>query len=670
MKQTLTSFIILALATTCCGKHSCGTPLPSLSLRIVNGHHAKAAEWPWHAVILHKKSKLEPFTYACGGSLIHKRYVLTTAHCTCNDGTGNQLAKQNLRVQLGVQRLDEVTEQDRQYAVEEVHTVGEDGSYAGLKNDIALLKLRTKVEITRYVLPVCLPGRDVMDGEMGTVVGFGLTEDDEVSTGLKAAPMPMVEMGQCLRSDRTGWGEMLDEGLFCAGHRNGTTVCNGDSGGGLVVRRGGSWQLGGMVSFGLDRKPGDSRCRPDGFGAFTRVFKYMGWIQQAIATSMSYKSASELQPGVISGESYHFGTGPFSHLQYHNVPQLLPEKYYFSLRFKTSFPEGVLFYAENPDFTNFIALFLHDGILYHGFDFGLGGIALASTRRYDDGKWHSVIFARYRNTGTLVIDGEEEARGRTDGSKVTLNVTAPLFVGGVSEEYMDRLANSLHVEVAFLKQNTFDGCISDILMFEIPLGPPSNATQTISCSAQISSDVFFDKGGGYVLLHNKFVLDSEFAIGMSFKPRSPSGTLFSLFGTRGYFMLELTNGNISYVVKNGVHRSSKTYQPVGENLFEERWHIMAVTIEDHTLFHTVTVQLNGFFKLTFETFPFIPKDTSVSLYLGENPYKQNIANRNHHHHKLARPGPTPEGLLPVVVGRVLPPPTTLLVFILPSLETP
>ncbi|XP_053685368.1 transmembrane protease serine 9-like [Sabethes cyaneus] len=256
---------------------------------ITNGQDTAPGDWPWHVAIYHRKGR--SVDYACGGTIISEQFIMTAAHCVMNVANGFQLAPNRIFVRLGIHDLDSVNP-----AFVQQHEVGKISKFANftrLADDIALLELSTIIRFNDYVQPACVNLEPNITGEYGTVVGWGLTENDDISPILKKADIPVVEPVACLRTDRVLFGQTLDEGLFCAGYTNGTGVCNGDSGGGLFFRRANTWFLGGIVSFSQMRSDGTNKCYTKGYGAFTKVHHYISWISET--TGLRFQRNNDVQ---------------------------------------------------------------------------------------------------------------------------------------------------------------------------------------------------------------------------------------------------------------------------------------------------------------------------------------------------------------------------------------
>ncbi|XP_055588739.1 coagulation factor IX-like [Uranotaenia lowii] len=159
-----------------------------------------------------------------------------------------------------------------------------------LRNDIAVLELGEVVRFNDYILPACLNVDPVMSSWNGTAIGWGMIENDELSPELRQAELPMIDPVNCLISDRDYFGHTIDHGMFCAGHQNGTTVCNGDSGGGLFVKREDRWYLSGIVSFIKKRPDHTNFCSTDSYAGFTDVSKYISWIKNETNIQVQAKS--------------------------------------------------------------------------------------------------------------------------------------------------------------------------------------------------------------------------------------------------------------------------------------------------------------------------------------------------------------------------------------------
>ncbi|XP_055591495.1 serine protease easter-like [Uranotaenia lowii] len=257
----------------------CGIPKHANTLLIVNGVDAKISDWPWHAAI-RQYSGGQP-EYVCGGTLISERFVLTAAHCTYGE---NPNKPPKMSVLLGVNAVG--SPDGQVYNVEKIHR-NPGFTLEQLKDDIALLELENPVRFSDFVLPICLSKRmEINPGKVGAVVGWGYTENDIPSTKLKLAKLPVVGELDCKKKEVELYSKVLTNRVFCAGYGNGTSPCNGDSGGGIAFEKGDAWYLGGIVSFTKPRD-GSSLCSTTTYTVFTKVNSYLDWISQITNTDFS-----------------------------------------------------------------------------------------------------------------------------------------------------------------------------------------------------------------------------------------------------------------------------------------------------------------------------------------------------------------------------------------------
>ncbi|XP_019552230.3 uncharacterized protein LOC109422049 [Aedes albopictus] len=265
---------------------TCG--LPSADHRrplIVKGEPASSVgEWPWHASIWHRITH-GTYVYVCGGTLLSELYVLTAGHCVSKEG--NALNERLITVQVGSVRqnllLNGFPVQNLGVAENILH---EEFALRSFQADVAMLVLETKVAFNEFVRPACLPdaggtsdGKELY-GRQAVAVGFGKTEQAETSYVLRKIRLPIVDYVTCLESNRKVFGSTLSAGVLCAGHRNGSTICNGDSGGGLLTEDdGGRWVLRGVISFSAQRGWNDTSCSLTDYSAFVNVAYYGRWIR-------------------------------------------------------------------------------------------------------------------------------------------------------------------------------------------------------------------------------------------------------------------------------------------------------------------------------------------------------------------------------------------------------
>ncbi|XP_053606482.1 uncharacterized protein LOC128672966 isoform X2 [Plodia interpunctella] len=241
-------------------------------------------EYPWQAAILKKDPKES--VYVCGGTLIDGLHIITAAHCI------KSYKGFELRVRLGEWDVNRDVEFypyiERDVISVHVHPL----YYAGtLDNDLAILKLDHPVEWTKYphISPACLPDKYTdYSGQRCWTTGWGkdaFGDFGKYQNILKEVDVPILPHGQCqqqLRQTRLGYNYELSQGFLCAGGEEGKDACKGDGGGPLVCERGGTWQLVGVVSWGIG-------CGQVGVpGVYVKVAHYLDWISQVTGKFAPY----------------------------------------------------------------------------------------------------------------------------------------------------------------------------------------------------------------------------------------------------------------------------------------------------------------------------------------------------------------------------------------------
>ncbi|KAH8393480.1 hypothetical protein KR200_002159, partial [Drosophila serrata] len=223
---------------------------------------------------------LQTNKYLGGGSLIALDVVLTAHHITKNYGSDeivvragewdfNTETEKFPQVEIGVRKIVRFPSFNRQNGA----------------NNLALLFLKKKFELSHHIRPICLPSTNQkFDRKRCIFSGWGqdAVEQNSFMNIMKKVDLPVVGSRTCEGQMKRlkGSAFQLDESLICAGGEEGKDSCSGDGGSPLACPLDNDperFEQAGIVNWGVGCGEADTP------GVYTNAAKFRNWIDEQIA---------------------------------------------------------------------------------------------------------------------------------------------------------------------------------------------------------------------------------------------------------------------------------------------------------------------------------------------------------------------------------------------------
>lgn len=269
---------------------TCGEEGPEGSPYIVGGLVTNLTKVPWNVGIYHKPHGESSFTQICGGTIVNARVVISAIHCFWDRSEEKPFEISQFRVVAGKFFRDFESEENlktQTLSIDRLHRIETYEDTKGLfSKDIVVLILNTYLDFSTHIAPVCLDYETSLENAItantyGRVAGWGLESPNGLpSPFLKLIELPVIDRNNCIVESNPHFVPFITEDKFCAGYLTGSSVCQGDSGAGLIFPRivNGKkrFYLKGIVSTGANN---NGSCDSNKYTTFTNIANYNEFIK-------------------------------------------------------------------------------------------------------------------------------------------------------------------------------------------------------------------------------------------------------------------------------------------------------------------------------------------------------------------------------------------------------
>lgn len=245
--------------------------------RIINGNEIKDFKpYKFVAAVLGKYGN--SFSLLCGGSIIHSRFILTSAHCFYVE-KGKQSMKEDMILTMGGSEfLNNNRSVNRFFRYVKKLIVHQNYTKHSHVNDLALLYLEKEFPINLDSVSVIELNKknEFLTGKCETV-GWGVDGTGVRSKVLISLSIEIIPSYACFityemrPSDKIICGKNMNYGSACSGDYGGPLICDG--------------KLAGIVD------SGDFNCSQERTN-FLDISKYTNWLDQSMDSALRQDAVS------------------------------------------------------------------------------------------------------------------------------------------------------------------------------------------------------------------------------------------------------------------------------------------------------------------------------------------------------------------------------------------
>ncbi|XP_067323546.1 laminin subunit alpha-3 [Anolis sagrei] len=336
--------------------------------------------------------------------------------------------------------------------------------------------------------------------------------------------------------------------------------------------------------------------------------KAMGYLKEA-SSQQSNKDCAFYNPLHFVTGAFYFGNTPDTYLLFTPSQMSSRGRSHFAVDVRTTSSRGLIFFMGEKLENRYITLYLSKGRFVLLFAADGRKIKIKSKAKYSDGQWHTVVFSQTGKKMRLIVDGLNSRQGNISPA-FSIRTDSPIYLGGVPS-----------LKVQNIPKKSFVGCLRHFNVGGKPVHTYHQNSGVLPClDNTLENGIVFFNEGGHVVIERTFLMNLDYKIAFSIRPRSSTSLLIHVGTKQGnYFAVYMDKGMITVSGNNGAGEFLTSLMPQ-QSLCDGKWHSIAVTQKKNTVHLDVDTMSN------YTTGPSTVLFTSHAepLYFGRVPANQEM----------------------------------------------